>query len=74
MVNETGAVGYGGRIEYGERSGPGKREQLLALIQGELQKLYFPLSWLFEPFLATLCCEAHYMQWLIEGETTAYSG
>jgi len=39
-----------------------------------VSKLYFPLSWPFEPFLATLCCEAYYMQWLVEDESTAYSG
>ena len=37
-------------------------------------QLYFPLSWLFEAFLVSVCFEAHYMQWLIEDKTTLYSG
>ena len=52
-------------------------ENLIVTVVSQFESfifLYFPLSWLFEPFLATLCCKAHHMQWLIQDETTAYSG
>ncbi len=63
------AEDFGAEFQYGTTISPkddgSKGPLAYRLTDDDLRwilMLYFPLSWLFEPFLATLCCEAHCMQ------------